>query len=57
MIKGEISGYFLNASKLKEQIANGRNFFSSNLEYTKSYLHPTVIKFICNLSCLISNLF
>lgn len=43
MIKGDISGYFLNASKLKEQIVNGRNFFSSNLEYTTSYLHPKLL--------------
>ena len=43
MIKGDLYGYFLNASKLKEQILNGRNFFSSNLEYTTSYLHPKLL--------------
>ena len=43
MIKGDIYGYFLNASKLKEQIVNGRNFFSSNLEYITSYLHPKLL--------------
>ena len=43
MIKGDINGYFLNASKLKEQIVNGRNFFSSNIEYTTSYLHPKLL--------------
>ena len=43
MIKGDLYGYFSNASKLKDQIVDGRNFFSSNLEYTTSYLHPKLL--------------
>lgn len=49
MIKGDLNGYFLNAKKLEEQISNGRNIFTANLEYTTSYLHPKLLYFFFNL--------